>query len=80
MELDKLVDFRKKGSITVHAKYDTFKKIRNTFKNDVPWKGPNQAYLLSILNLTSSFNKLFAIRIISKSRYGDFSPIFSKLI
>lgn len=50
-ELAQLKDFRKNGSITVHTKYDTFKKVRNTFKNDVPWKGPNQAYLLSILNL-----------------------------
>jgi hypothetical protein len=50
--LTQLKEFRKNGSVTLDATYDVFKRIRNTFKNDTPWSGPNQAYLLSILMLT----------------------------
>ena len=49
--LEKLKDFRKNGSISLDISYSDFKKIRNTFKNDIPWEGPNQAYLLTILML-----------------------------
>jgi len=49
--LEKLKDFRKNGSISLEVNYSDFKKIRNTFKNDIPWEGPNQAYLLTILML-----------------------------
>mgnify|MGYP001357250224 CR=1 FL=1 len=49
--LEKLRDFRKNGSISLDISYSDFKKIRNTFKNDIPWEGPNQAYLLTILML-----------------------------
>ena len=50
-QLKQLTDFRRNGSVTFEMTYDQFKKLRNTFKNDIPWKGPNQAYLLSILML-----------------------------
>lgn len=59
-KLVKLKEFRKNGSVTLDATYDVFKKVRNTFKNDTPWTGPNQAYLLSILmlNLEASLSTL----------------------
>ena len=50
-QLKQLVDFRRNGNVTFEMTYDQFKKLRNTFKNDIPWKGPNQAYLLSVLML-----------------------------
>jgi len=50
-QLSQLTEFRRSGSVTLEMTYDQFKKMRNTFKNDIPWKGPNQAYLLSILML-----------------------------
>jgi hypothetical protein len=58
--LTQLKEFRKNGSVTLDATYDVFKRIRNTFKNDTPWSGPNQAYLLSILmlNLEASLSTL----------------------
>lgn len=50
-QLTQLEQFRKNGSVTLEMTYSQFKKMRNTFKNDISWKGPNQAYLLSILML-----------------------------
>tara|TARA_R110002074_G_scaffold67007_2_gene158021 strand:- start:11653 stop:12204 length:552 start_codon:yes stop_codon:yes gene_type:complete len=51
---DKLVqlkEFRKNGNVTLDVSYSSFKMIRNTFKNKVAWTGPNQAYLLCVLNM-----------------------------
>jgi len=50
-QLKQLVDFRRNGNVTFEMTYDQFKRLRNVFKNDIPWKGPNQAYLLSVLML-----------------------------
>lgn len=59
-QLTQLTEFRRNGSVTLEMTYDQFKKMKNTFKNDIPWKGPNQAYLLSILmlNLEQSFSTM----------------------
>lgn len=51
-QLTQLIEFRRNGSVMLEMTYGQFKKMRNTFKNDIPWKGPNQAYLLSVLMLT----------------------------
>lgn len=51
---DKLVqlkEFRKNGNVTLDVSYSSFKMIRNIFKNKVAWTGPNQAYLLCVLNM-----------------------------
>ena len=50
-QLEQLKQFRKNGSVTLEMTHSQFKKMRNVFKNDISWKGPNQAYLLSILML-----------------------------
>ena len=50
-QLKQLLDFRRNGNVTFEMTYDQFKRLRNVFKNDIPWKGPNQAYLLSVLML-----------------------------
>lgn len=50
-KLKHLTEFRRSGSVTLEMTYDQFKKMKNVFKNDISWKGPNQAYLLSILML-----------------------------
>jgi hypothetical protein len=50
-QLKQLEEFRSKGNISMDMTYEQFKKMRNTFKNDIEWQGPNQAMLLSILML-----------------------------
>lgn len=50
-QLTQLEEFRSKGSISIDMTYEQFRKMRNTFKNDIEWQGPNQAMLLSILML-----------------------------
>lgn len=46
-----LNEFRKNGNVTLDITYSAFKYIRNTFKNKIKWIGPNQAYLLCVLNM-----------------------------
>ena len=50
-KLVQLKEFRKNGNVTLDTTYSSFKLIRNTFKNKVSWTGPNQAYLLCVLNM-----------------------------
>lgn len=50
-QLDQLKNFRTNGSITLDITYKDFKYIRNTFRSKTPWEGPNEAYLLCVLNL-----------------------------
>ncbi len=59
-KLKQLKEFRSKGSISMDMTYDQFKKMKNTFKNDIEWQGPNQAMLLSILmlNLEQAFSSM----------------------
>lgn len=50
-QLDQLKNFRTNGSITLDITYKDFKYIRNVFRSKTPWEGPNEAYLLCVLNL-----------------------------
>ena len=51
-QLEQLKQFRKNGSVTIEMTHSQFKKMRSVFKNDISWKGPNQAYLLSSIKLS----------------------------
>ena len=58
---DKLVqlkEFRKNGNVTLDVSYSSFKMMRNIFKNKVAWTGPNQAYLLCVLNMNMERNTI----------------------
>lgn len=49
--LQQLKHFRTNGGISINVSYNDFKFIVNTFRDKVEWKGPNEAYLLMILNM-----------------------------
>ena len=49
--LEQLKHFRKNGHVAIKITPADFKFIRNSFRDKVEWKGPNEAYLLNILNM-----------------------------
>lgn len=49
--LEQLKHFRKNGSISISITPSDFKFVRNSFRDKIEWKGPNEAYLLNILNM-----------------------------
>ena len=50
-QLDQLKGFRTNGSIAIDITHKEFKYIRNVFRSKTPWEGPNEAYLLCVLNM-----------------------------
>lgn len=49
--LEQLKHFRKNGHVAIKITPADFKFIRNSFRDKVEWQGPNEAYLLNILNM-----------------------------